>query len=388
MNSMVKKESGIITEYYKNYNFGGSLQSFALQRYAEIITESCDQITYDHEYKSNIYWLLKGFQSSKGKEKANTAVYIIKSIVKLLILPVSNMRLIKRKRAIAVFSKSVPHSVGKYTANKIEKTIDLYVCFICGSDCVWNMTNNPYCTALGFVPDGKKKISYAPSLGSATIPEGWPEKYLEYVKRLDAVSVREKSIAEELQALIPEKEIFVAADPTLLFSAEEWQNFLPHRNNEKDYALHYILSEDMNQMQQALIYTSNCSLKSLTFPNIHNYIYFWQRKYGDIQNYSADPLDFVELIKNAEVVVTDSFHAVIFSTLFHKPFYALKRETQKDYVGRVENFLEEVGLISQMVSAEELAALDSVPKIDFSYADKVIAEKREASIKFLKDNLE
>ena len=94
------------------------------------------------------------------------------------------------------------------------------------------------------------------------------------------------------------------------------------------------------------------------------------------------------MIKNAEVVVTDSFHAVIFSTLFHKPFYVLKRETQKDYVGRVENFLEEIGLMSQMISAEELAAIDSVPEIDFSYADKVIAEKREASIKFLKDNLE
>ncbi|MBQ6265135.1 MAG: polysaccharide pyruvyl transferase family protein [Clostridia bacterium] len=380
---------GIYTQYYDNYNYGGNLQAFSLQRYIDNNIGKCEQVAIDFEYKKDIFYYLNNIKNSKGK-KPNAVFIAIKYIAKNTLFLDAFIRLKQRRNRIKVFNNYILHSKNLFNVENVTESLN-YSNYICGSDCVWDMTNNPYCTALGFVPDKGKKISYAASLGSSAIPKGWPEKFLEYVKQLDAISVREKSIAEELQKLIPEKDIFVAADPTLLFTVNEWESFLYHKERNEKYVLHYILSEEHSQIQSALKYTSNISFKSLTFPYIQNCINrnsFWQRNYGDIQNYSADPLDFVELIKNAEVVVTDSFHAVIFSTLFHKPFYVLKRETQKDYVGRVENFLEEIGLMSQMISAEELAAIDSVPEIDFSYADKVIAEKREASIKFLKDNLE
>ena len=381
------KNIGIFTEYYNNYNYGGNLQAFALQKFISKRLSYCEQIAFDFGYINSFFKRIKSIKKSNHREIACFFISALKSLIKSIIYPKENFLIKKRKSIIANFSYSITHSKKTYTKDDIIEANKDYDIFICGSDCIWDMTNNPYCTALGFVSDGKIKTSYAASLGSSTIPDGWADKYLDYVRELDTISVREKTVASELQKLIPEKEINVSVDPTLLFTAEEWDSFLLHKGTKSKYVLHYILSEDREQMQSALKYTGNCNCKSLTFPNIHNYYHIWLNDYGDYRNYSGNPLDFVELIKYAEVVITDSFHAVIFSVLFHKPFYALKRETQSEYVGRVENFLEDVGLKSQMITSKELESLKTIPQIDFTYADKVIAQNREKSIKYLEANL-
>ncbi len=378
---------GIVTEYYNNYNYGGNLQAFALQKYVMDNLMQCEQIQFDYEYKPNLSkWILK-FKSIKRKEKFKLVTNSIKSRTSKYIHPFSISLIKKRNSVISSFTKTIPHSKDIFTLSSINTADSLYDFFICGSDCIWDISNNPFYSALGFVNDGKKKIAYAASAGCMYLPNGWSEKFLPYVKHLDAISVREKTIASELQSLLPDKKISTVVDPTLLFTRQEWDRFISPLDSISGFSLIYLLSENRSQAKSALTYSKKNGVKSLTFPNIQGFVHTWQRKYGEVQNYSADPFQFIELIRDSEVVITDSFHAVVFCVIYHKSFFALKRETHQEYVGRVENFLEDIGLSSQMITEEELNNINTIPKIDFSYADKVIEEKRRISIDFLKENL-
>ena len=378
---------GIITQYYKSLNFGGNLQAFALQKKIEKLGCRCEQICYDRKYRNNLYCLLREVKHSNLKEFIPNIVKVIEYIFTCIISFKDFFALFKRKSIFSFFSDSIPHSNNVYSSNDIENISDKYDIFIVGSDCVWYDQDNSEIYNLQFADSESKKISYAASLGCASIPDGWCEKYLDAIKEFDGISVREKSIAEELQKLIPEKKIHITADPTLLFNADEWNSFLPSNSANKNYALIYILSEDENQCKAAEKWAHAMGLQALVFPHIHNIIHYWQKDYGDIRDFSSGPLEFVSLIKNAEVIITDSFHASVFSTIFHRPFYALIRETEKDFVGRVENFLEDVGLSSQLTNVNELLHEKKLPEPDFSYADKIINQKREESIKYLKENL-
>lgn len=381
------KKAAIFSLYFQNYNFGGQLQSFALQKKIEFLGIECEQICIERNYKLFVGQNVKNLKDSNLEHFLQTMKNIFKYQIKCILLFEDYKKVLSRMKNTEYFELNIPHSEKVYFQKNISLTNKNYDFFVVGSDCVWYDQDNSEIYNLQFADSESKKISYAASLGCASIPDGWREKYLDAIKEFDCISVREKSIAEELQKLIPEKKIHITADPTLLFNADEWNSFLPPNSANKNYALIYILSEDENQCKAAEKWAHAMGLQTLVFPHIHNIIHYWQKDYGDIRDFSSGPLEFVSLIKNAEVIITDSFHASVFSTIFHRPFYALIRETEKDFVGRVENFLEDVGLSSQLTNSDELLCKKNLPELDFSYADKIIEQKREESIKYLKDNL-
>lgn len=380
------KKVGIISLYYNNLNFGGQLQAFSLQKFIEKSEVDSEQICYSNQCRNPVYY----YEKIKNLDFKCIHIYIYKLfnkiINKIFKLPYRKF-LSKRKKAFLLFSESIPHSCKVYEINNIKESNLEYDGFVVGSDCVWGISEKEEVSCLCFADKDKRKISYAASLGCSAIPEGWAERYLDGIKQLDAIAVREESIAKELKELVPHNNIYVTVDPTLLFTASEWNAFLPSTQVEGKYALIYILSEDKFQCKCAEQWARNNHLKSYVFPYIHNTIRFWQNDYGELRDFSSGPLEFVSLIKNADVIITDSFHASIFSVLFHKPFIALVRETEKEYVGRVENLLEDLRLTSQLVVAEKFTEIKGIPNIDFSYADNVIEKKRIESIKYLKDNL-
>ena len=136
----------------------------------------------------------------------------------------------------------------------------------------------------------------------------------------------------------------------------------------------------------SISFAESKGLKALIIPYVHDYIFFSQRKLGDIRKYRVNPFDFINLIKHAELIITDSFHAVIFSTIYHKPFYTFKRDSESQFIGRVENFLRDTHLEKQMISLSEVCSKD-IPSIDYFYADTHINKQRLLSIKFLEDSI-
>ena len=114
---------------------------------------------------------------------------------------------------------------------------------------------------------------------------------------------------------------------------------------------------------------------------------------GDIRDYTSGPREFIGLIKNAEFVITDSFHACVFSMIFEIPFAVFERNKigeKGNMNSRIYDFLEEFHLENQLVTGVQLAEMTEIPKVDFAYAHKYWKKRREESLKYLgnalKDN--
>lgn len=115
--------------------------------------------------------------------------------------------------------------------------------------------------------------------------------------------------------------------------------------------------------------------------------------FGDIRDYTSGPREFIGLIKNAEFVITDSFHACVFSMIFEISFAVFERNKigeKGNMNSRIYDFLEEFHLENQLVTGVQLAEMTEIPKVDFAYAHKHWKKRREESLKYLgnalKDN--
>ena len=143
--------------------------------------------------------------------------------------------------------------------DSVNKVNSYYDCFITGSDQVWNMdiTHSDWFYFLSFVSDARKKISYAPSFGNVKFP---PEKIpwaMNYLKRFDALSVREKSGQDFIRANC-DLSAEVVVDPTLLLDKDEWGKITSFVPKEK----HYILVYFPNNKKQVFNFVKQLSKKT------------------------------------------------------------------------------------------------------------------------------
>ena len=131
--------------------------------------------------------------------------------------------------------------------------------------------------------------------------------------------------------------------------------------------------------------------KVIVFPHIvHNVIRKCDLFFGDIHDYSSGPREFLGLINNAEFVITDSFHACVFSMIFKTPFVVFERNKpgeKGNMNSRIYDFLEEYHLENQLVTEKKLADMKEIPKLDFTYAHEHWKKRREESLEFLKNAL-
>ena len=129
----------------------------------------------------------------------------------------------------------------------------------------------------------------------------------------------------------------------------------------------------------------------LTFPHILvNVVRKCDLFFGNIHDYTSGPREFIGLIKNAEMVITDSFHACVFSMIFKTPFAVFERNKigeKGNMNSRIYDFLEEYCLENQLVTKEELTEMKEIPKIDFTYAHEHWKKRREESLKYLENAL-
>lgn len=214
------------------------------------------------------------------------------------------------------------------------------------------------------------------------------KKLADNLKQLDAVSVRERSSVPFLEKAIGKK-VTVVADPVLLLTQGQWDKELSSVNTNKNYVFCYLLGESIENRDAAKEFTARIHCKLVTVPHMVN-VNEQDQSFGDIQDYTSGPAEFLSLIKNAEAVVTDSFHAAVFSMIYHKPFYVLERVTQvsgSSMGSRLTDFLIEYGLTMQKIEAGQLKLIRKVPQIDYTEADKILERRRTESYEYLRRNL-
>ena len=381
------KKIGILT-LQKVANYGGCLQAYALQRCLNNLGFYSEIIDIERPLKKNIKLRKKyGFLIQMiymiyiSMRKFGTYIKNATSFKDIFLQKIKGKKLEFRQfeQDNLVFSNKV------YSLKEIKNCQNNYSIIIVGSDQVWNhefsFVIEPY--FLEFIDNGIRKISYAASFGVNSIPNSYFERYANWLKSFDFLSVREKSGADIIKQ-IANIDASIVLDPTLLIEAKEWNNLInsAHKNEVK-YILCYTLSAENDlaidiakkiavNKKYKIIKIGN-SKEDINIPNIET-------------RWHVGPLEFLTLIRDAEVIVTNSFHGTAFSLNFGKPFYCTLNKANTR-IGRILDLLKLVGLEDRIIySTSEL----SQEKIDIAFGSvnmQKLNEERIKSISFLKKAL-
>ncbi len=319
---------GILTFQNAN-NFGAVLQAYALQHYLLQNDVDCEFINYNmNANNKNIH--IKDIKVSKIKDK----FLFLKNIDKYKKIRKFNKF---RKKYLKINRKEYFIDQQFY-----ESDID-YDIIIVGSDQVWNskIINDSKVFYLDFT-DKAIKISYAASFGHEILTAKEQEYIKTYLKKFQAVSVREKQVVNMLQKYTDQK-IQHVTDPVFLLNKNQWESIMkPYKMHQK-YIFVYLM-EKVTEINQIIWYINKDSNYKVVYcgqgDNINN-----ATKIEDI-----GPSEFLFLMNNAEVVITNSFHGTAFSILFEKNFFVISHSR---YNARIENMVDLIGEKQKIITIGE-----------------------------------
>ena len=331
-----KKRVAIITHFHGSTNYGGVLQAYALRKVIADMGYEAEQLRYltSSEIKpeplptkaKNLFTTsIKNAVSEKhlGAFIIRAGKFGITFIPRKIFnkLVVSKHRASRAESFVRFNERYVPSSK-VYTRSTIAESADDYDIFITGSDQVWNPIwfHAPY--YLDFVPEEIPKIAYAASTAVSHLMQEQYDKMQPLISRFQHISVREENAVSLLQGMT-DKKIEWVLDPTLLLSAEEWNEVAAENPVKEPYVFAYILGNRKDNQKCATDFAKKKGLKLVTFPFTASgnprQVFF-----GNIHSYGG-PDVWLSLIRDAEYVITDSFHAVVFSIVYQKRFAVLRR---------------------------------------------------------------
>lgn len=276
------------------------------------------------------------------------------------------------------------------TINDVQKVINDYDSVFIGSDQLWGVAEilRDYHT-LNFVPSNKPKISYATSFGVSQLPYFVRYKTSKFLKRIDMLSVREISGAKLIKD-ISGRTAEVVVDPTLLFTPQEWDSITCNRSKiNRKYVFCFFLGNNPNQRNFAIEFSKKVDMPIVTMQHVEEYIPS-DNDYADINVNDASPADFVSLIKDAEYIICDSFHASIFSIIFRKQFFTLNRyasSSSNSRNTRIFSLFSKLGITDRNIQAN--ADIEKILHITTNYDE--VHEKikiwRNESLEYLKSTI-
>ena len=300
-------------------------------------------------------------------------------------------RLLKNKITIqnqifAEFEHFIPHSTMQYNNSNISQANDDYDVFITGSDQVFASYLLPFSAYYGeFTTPNKKVISYAASSDRKKFSPLAEKLFIKKLARLNAISVREKTLKEYIERITPYKAT-VVLDPTFLLSPQEWLKIAnPTPVPQKPYIFCYFLGgKSAWQRKIAQAYADRYGYEVVHLPYIMGTLRLADQFLKGQGRYDVGPREFIALINGAQCVFTDSFHGLAFSINFGKNFYVFNRD---DHSGpdsmnaRITDTLATFGLTQRHIT-DKNAVLDNTP-LDFTHAHQVLAREKQFSINWL-----
>ena len=374
---------GLLTLDSRIYNYGGFLQEMALQDAINSLGYECEIIDYEVSQEFNTFSLkrgIKNFSFDKIKKK------LTKEKTILLSNPVSDL-ITKRKRA---FDKYRAHNLvlSKKMSYSDLHSIDLnYEQLVCGSDQIWNPDYNIPAFFLNFGRKDCRKIIYAASIGKGQL--SCPEKktYSKLLEFPDYISVREDS-AQKLISSITEKNVELVLDPTLLHQQEYWMKKADDSSlNHRNYIFCYFLNLTDEKVKSANEFAKKNNCEVIAIPYLHNEVEKYTEKLEGKLLSEVNPADFLNLIRNAEAVITDSFHATVFSIIFQKDFWCFGRNAGTYNMNtRLHTLLGYVEMQDRLIEPDDLKNKMHCTHVDIDLHNLKIEQKE--SIAFLSNALE
>lgn len=369
---------------YDTKNFGSQLQVLATQKAVE-------ELGYDYEvirYK-----------------KKMTPVFIFQSLPRLFnpYFVKGKIRNMKKKNAIkknediakqvSIRNKRFDIFVDKYFHklsepyvgyDALKENAKKYDGVLTGSDQLWlpgNLGSHFYTQE--FVPDDVNKVAYATSFGVGSIPWYQKKRTRRYLNRFQYLSSRELQGSRIIKELTG-KESITVADPTLLFSGEEWNNYIANKKVvDGKYIFCYFLGDNSKHRDISEELKAKTGLEIVTIPFLDNFVER-DMTFGDKRMYDVDAADFVNLIRNAEYILTDSFHGSVFSILNHKKFVTFNRfmDNSKDSRNsRIDSLCELLGLSERRYNSDIFETVNK--EIRYEEVDKRVEKLKLDSKTYL-----
>ena len=379
---MKKIRVGIISHYFKNNNYGGMLQAYALCEVLNGMGFETKQISYNMRdnsfaYRSLLYKTLrKGYRA-------------VKSTLKFLRHIPIEFKLLKRKKKLRQFRESIPHTKTVFDLKTIRTCNDFDV-YITGSDQVWNPSWYDDAFLLKFVTAEKVKMSYAASVGKKMLNEAESERFRDALKDFSAISVREGNAVDLLQGLT-EKTVELVLDPTLLLNKQEWARKCEGECPTDKYIFCYFLSDNDKQRKLAFDFAKKKGYRLVSAPCLNGHFRKADSKTEGTNIYDMPPGRFLNLIRNAECIFTDSFHATVFSHIFQRDFFVFinagaSRE-MSDRLYTLTDMFETQDRVCESAEQFDIQYLLSVSHVDYNKEFNKYDDLKMKSIGFLKDNI-
>lgn len=362
------------------YNYGASLQAYALQHFLQSLghnVQIIDFLPYYFQTRYNLHYISP---TSKYYKICHLHPFLTYSLnfIKSKYLD----KTWGRKRNFDNFTKQFL----TLTENRYETSIvlkenppqaDIY---IAGSDQIWNTDmNNGKEPAyyLDFGDSKSKRISYAASFGISKIESNIKEFVRQNLYKFDSISVREQTGIKILQELGIKGELVL--DPVFLLNKQEWQKLsqasLKYANIKNNhYILVYDFTNDERTKQMAYKIKAETNLPIVS---INDYT---PMDYADININNAGPLEFINLINNASTIVSNSFHATAFSIILEKEFYVypLKGQNNSSRMTDLLNILEII---------DRFNTQNPQKKLEYNRIKTILDKHIQESKSFLKYNL-
>lgn len=360
------KKIGIIT-LYGLFNYGNRLQNYATHRVFQKLGFSVFSFAIKTERDGSVSRITKakyyfhklfGFCFTHSEKDWKTRV--------------------KRSISFEKFTKQFTPTIYIKDINNLDKKADF---FVVGSDQVWNpIWYKGFDEELFLLTFAKpeQRICMAPSFGINNFPSEYKEKFREQLSLFPYLSVREKQGMEIIKQLTG-RYSDVVIDPTLMLDREEWLQISRRPlgvNIPQKYVFVYFLGikskKVVSDIDRIAIETDYTPLDFLNK--------------DDSELYSLGPQEYIEFISNASLIMTDSFHACVFSFLFDKPFVVYEREGEvPENYSRIDTFLNTFKITTP--SIDDFISFRSNKIHDYSIGYNILETEKKKAFLFLEKSL-
>lgn len=356
---------GILT-FHCAINYGAVLQTYALSESLKALGHNVSVIDYRPEYLLEPYRVLRKevFRAELGnprklvREVAATAIRCLRKS--------KFERFIRRRLRIEALDL---HSYG-----------NCFDCIVFGSDQIWNpkITGmDPVYLGESAAFEGKSLIAYAASAGSAANLSVEDLALLQgSLRKFAAVSVREGQLKEllETKLSIPCQHVL---DPVLLAGRDVFDR-IAKRPRKRPYLLCMSLVDN----SKLSTFAQDCARQKgwdyIEVVTMEEYV-------SKLLNHQAVSIErFVSLFRDADYVITSSYHGTVFSILFEKEFFVCKDSASISE--RAVSLLSNLGLEERLVSMDSCES-EALKPIDWTRVDRILSQWREKSMDFLREAL-
>lgn len=349
-------------------NYGARLQAYALAEYLKCQGHDVRVIDYRPPYMTfkTQLWYWPGVS--------------LKQWAKLFVRMRQRSTDIKRHEAFCAFSdKYLPLTKVYHGIDELRKNTPKADLYIAGSDQIWNTvfangTDPAY--YLDFGDTSTSRISYAASFATESIVSDKIPFVKEKLKCFDRISVRESSAIHLLKSL-GRADGKLVLDPVFLISANDWDKLLPLEHYDEEYILVYdfMQSKTIRKVVMRLADLTNCKIFAIGARML---------RYADKSFTTADPTQFISLVKHSRCVVSNSFHGTAFAMIYHRDFFVVNREDGLNE--RMVDWLNRCNLRERLITAA-VSDVDLVSSIDYHKVSNIITKEIVYSKDFLKESV-